>query len=176
MPTFAFKNEFENKFDLSINRERLNLLTELSRLLDEILNRVPNRTAPYVGSSAFAHKGGLHVSAVNKDPKTYEHINPELVGNQRQIIISEQSGKSNILSKLKSAGIEVNEDDKTIQKILDRVKEREFNGYSYDGADASFEILVNKVLGKMPEYFEVISFNVNVQNSGEEGRPCQKLL
>ena len=113
LPTFAFKNEFENKFDLSINRERLNLLTELSRLLDEILNRVPNRTAPYVGSSAFAHKGGLHVSAVNKDPKTYEHINPELVGNQRQIIISEQSGKSNILSKLKSAGIEVNEDDKT---------------------------------------------------------------
>ncbi len=170
LPTFAFKNEFENKFDLSINRERLNLLTELSRLLDEILNRVPNRTAPYVGSSAFAHKGGLHVSAVNKDPKTYEHINPELVGNQRQIIISEQSGKSNILSKLKSAGIEVNEDDKTIQKILDRVKEREFNGYSYDGADASFEILVNKVLGKMPEYFEVISFNVNVQNSGEEGQ------
>ena len=170
LPTFAFKNEFENKFDLSINRERLNLLTELSRLLDEILNRVPNRTAPYVGSSAFAHKGGLHVSAVNKDPKTYEHINPELVGNQRQIIISEQSGKSNILSKLKSAGIEVNEDDRTIQKILDRVKEREFNGYSYDGADASFEILVNKVLGKMPEYFEVISFNVNVQNSGEEGQ------
>ena len=170
LPTFAFKNEFENKFDLSINKQQLNLLTELSRLLDEILNRVPNRTAPYVGSSAFAHKGGLHVSAVNKDPKTYEHINPELVGNQRQIIISEQSGKSNILSKLKSAGIEVNEDDKTIQKILDRVKEREFNGYSYDGADASFEILVNKVLGKMPEYFEVISFNVNVQNSGEEGQ------
>ena len=170
LPTFAFKNEFENKFDLSINKQQLNLLTELSRLLDEILNRVPNRTAPYVGSSAFAHKGGLHVSAVNKDPKTYEHINPELVGNLRQIIISEQSGKSNILSKLKSAGIEVNEDDKTIQKILDRVKEREFNGYSYDGADASFEILVNKVLGKMPEYFEVISFNVNVQNSGEEGQ------
>ena len=71
--TFAFKNEFENKFDLSINKQQLNLLTELSRLLDEILNRVPNRTAPYVGSSAFAHKGGLHVSAVNKDPKTYEH-------------------------------------------------------------------------------------------------------
>ena len=132
LPTFAFKNEFEKKFDLSINKEQLNLLTELSRLLDEILNRVPNRTAPYVGSSAFAHKGGLHVSAVNKDPKTYEHINHELVGNQRQIIISEQSGKSNILSKLKSAGIEVDEDDKTIQKILDRVKEREFNGYSYD--------------------------------------------
>ena len=155
---------------MSIDEGKLNLLTELSRLLDEILNRVPNRTAPYVGSAAFAHKGGLHVSAVNKDPKTYEHIDPELVGNHRQIIISEQSGKSNILSKLKSAGIEFDQDDKTIQKILDRVKEREFNGYSYDGADASFEILVNKVLGKMPNYFDVVSFNVNVQNSGEEGQ------
>ena len=170
LPTFALKTEFKNKYEMSIDEGKLNLLTELSRLLDEILNRVPNRTAPYVGSAAFAHKGGLHVSAVNKDPKTYEHIDPELVGNHRQIIISEQSGKSNILSKLKSAGIEIDQDDKTIQKILDRVKEREFNGYSYDGADASFEILVNKVLGKMPNYFDVVSFNVNVQNSGEEGQ------
>ena len=127
------------------------------------------RDSPYVGSSAFAHKGGLHVSAVNKDPKTYEHIEPELVGNSRQIIVSEQSGKSNILSKLKSAGIQVDEDDKTIQKILDRVKDREFIGYSYDGADASFEILVKKVLGEMPSFFEVKNFNVNVKNSGEEG-------
>lgn len=170
LPTFALKTEFKNRYEMSIDEGKLNLLTELSRLLDEILNRVPNRTAPYVGSAAFAHKGGLHVSAVNKDPKTYEHIDPELVGNHRQIIISEQSGKSNILSKLKSAGIEIDQDDKTIQKILDRVKEREFNGYSYDGADASFEILVNKVLGKMPNYFDVVSFNVNVQNSGEEGQ------
>ena len=80
------------------------------------------------------------------------------------------ANREHILSKLKSAGIEVDEDDKTIQKILDRVKEREFNGYSYDGADASFEILVNKVIGKMPNYFDVIGFNVNVQNSGEEGQ------
>jgi len=135
-----------------------------------MLNRVPNRTAPYVGSSAFAHKGGLHVSAVNKDPKTYEHIDPELIGNRRQIIISEQAGKSNIISRLKSAGITINEDDKTIQKILDQVKEREFNGYSYDGADASFELLVKKVLGEMPKFFEVMNFSVNVKNRGEEGQ------
>ena len=169
IPTFFLKEEYSTKYDLSINVEKLDQLTELSRLLDEILNRVPNRTAPYVGSSAFAHKGGLHVSAVNKDPKTYEHINPKLVGNRRQIIISEQSGKSNIISRLKSAGIAVDEGDKSIQKILDRVKEREFNGYSYDGADASFEILVKKVLGEMPNFFEVLNFNVNVKNSGDEG-------
>ena len=93
-----------------------------------------------------------------------------MVGNRRQIVISEQSGKSNIVSRLKSSGITVDEDDKTIQKILDRVKEREFNGYSYDGADASFEILVKKVLGEMPNFFEVLNFNVNVKNSGEEGK------
>ena len=170
IPTFLLKKEFADTYDLSIDSGKLDQLTELSRLLDEILNRVPNRTAPYVGSSAFAHKGGLHVSAVNKNPKTYEHIDPELVGNRRQIIISEQSGKSNIISRLKSSGIDVDEDDKTIQKILDRVKEREFNGYSYDGADASFEILVKKVLGEMPNFFEVISFNINVNNSGKEGK------
>ncbi len=170
LPTFALKDEYIDKFDLSIDTKNLGQLTELSRLLDEILNRVPNRTAPYVGSAAFAHKGGLHVSAVNKDPKTYEHIDPELVGNHRQIIISEQSGKSNILARLKSTGIQINEDDETIQKILDRVKEREFIGYSYDGADASFEILVKKVIAEMPTYFEVVNFNVNVKNSGGEGK------
>ena len=170
IPTFLLKPEYSKIYDLSIEARKLDQLTELSRLLDEILNRVPNRTAPYVGSSAFAHKGGLHVSAVNKDPKTYEHIDPQLVGNRRQIIISEQSGKSNIVSRLKSAGITVDEDDKTIQKILDRVKEREFNGYSYDGADASFEILVKRVLGEMPNFFEVINFNINVNNSGKEGK------
>ena len=170
IPTFLLKSQYANVYDISIETGKLDQLTELSRLLDEILNRVPNRTAPYVGSSAFAHKGGLHVSAVNKDHKTYEHIDPKLVGNRRQIIISEQSGKSNIVSRLKSAGIIVDEDDKTIQKILDRVKEREFNGYSYDGADASFEILVKKVLGEMPNFFEVINFNINVNNSGKEGK------
>ena len=169
IPTLILKNDFKNNFDIGIDDSKLTQLTELSRLLDEILNRIPNRTAPYVGSSAFAHKGGLHVSAVNKDPKTYEHVEPKLVGNSRQIIISEQAGKSNIISRLKSSGIEFNEDDTTIQKILDRVKEREFNGYSYDGADASFELLVKKVLGEIPEFFSVENFNIRVENSGSEG-------
>ena len=170
IPTLLLKKDFKDNFDIGIDDSNLTQLTELSRLLDEILNRVPNRTAPYVGSSAFAHKGGLHVSAVNKDPKTYEHIEPKLVGNSRQIIISEQAGKSNIISRLKSSGIKFNEDDATVQKILDRVKEREFNGYSYDGADASFELLVRKVLGETPEFFTVENFHIRVENSGSEGQ------
>jgi len=174
IPTLLLKPYFKDNFELQISKDGLKLLTDLSRLQDEILNRASNKTAPYVGASAFAHKGGLHVSAVNKDPKTYEHIDPSIVGNQRQIVISEQSGKSNIIAKLKSAGIELNEDDQSIQKILDRVKEREFTGYTYDGADASFELLVKKVLGKFTEFFDTKSFKINIENSGSEGSTLSK--
>tara|TARA_S200000501_G_scaffold11786_1_gene10495 strand:- start:132 stop:1748 length:1617 start_codon:yes stop_codon:yes gene_type:complete len=174
IPTLLLKPYFKDNFELTISVENLKSLTDLSRLQDEILNRSSNRSAPYVGASAFAHKGGLHASAVNKDPKTYEHIEPDIVGNQRQIVISEQSGKSNIISRLKSAGISVNEDDQSIQKILDRVKEREFTGYTYDGADASFELLVKKVLGEFPEFFETKSFKINIENSGDEGSTLSK--
>ena len=174
IPTLLLKPYFKDNFDLTVSIDNLKLLTDLSRLQDEILNRSSNKTAPYVGASAFAHKGGLHASAVNKDPKTYEHIEPTIVGNQRQIVISEQSGKSNIISKLKSAGISVNENDQSIQKILDRVKEREFTGYTYDGADASFELLVKKVLGEFPEFFSTKSFKINIENSGDEGSTLSK--
>jgi len=174
IPTLLLKPYFKDNFELTISVDNLKLLTDLSRLQDEILNRSSNRNAPYVGASAFAHKGGLHASAVNKDPKTYEHIEPSIVGNQRQIVISEQSGKSNIISKLKSAGISVNEDDQSIQKILDRVKEREFTGYTYDGADASFELLVKKVLGQFTEFFATKSFKINIENTGDEGSTLSK--
>ena len=174
IPTLLLKPYFKDNFDLTISVDNLRLLTDLSRLQDEILNRSSNRNAPYVGASAFAHKGGLHASAVNKDPKTYEHIEPSIVGNQRQIVISEQSGKSNIISRLKSAGISVNEDDQSIQKILDRVKEREFTGYTYDGADASFELLVKKVLGQFTEFFATKSFKINIENTGDEGSTLSK--
>jgi 2-isopropylmalate synthase len=174
IPTLLLKPYFKDNFDLTVSIDNLKLLTDLSRLQDEILNRSSNKTAPYVGASAFAHKGGLHASAVNKYHKTYEHIEPTIVGNQRQIVISEQSGKSNIISKLKSAGISVNENDQSIQKILDRVKEREFTGYTYDGADASFELLVKKVLGEFPEFFSTKSFKINIENSGDEGSTLSK--
>ena len=165
IPTLSLKKSFTEKFELNIKKEKLGSLTECSRLLDELLNRKPNKNLPYVGASAFSHKGGLHVSAVQKDPKTYEHIDPKSVGNHRNIIVSNQAGRSNILSRLEAYGIKIDSKDIKVQKILNEVKEREFSGYSYDGADASFELLANRLLGKVPEYLKVESYNVNVSKS-----------
>ncbi len=165
IPTLSLKKSFTDKYDLNIKKEKLSTLTECSRLLDEILNRKPNKNSPYVGASAFSHKGGLHVSAVQKDPKTYEHVDPKLIGNHRNIIVSNQAGRANILSRLEKYGVTINSKDKNVQKILDEVKEREFSGYSYDGADASFELLANRLLGKVPEYLKVESYNVSVSKS-----------
>ncbi|OUX54575.1 MAG: citramalate synthase [Pelagibacteraceae bacterium TMED287] len=167
IPTLFLKKSFSDKYEINIKKDKLSLLTDCSRFLDEILNKKPNKNMAYVGSSAFSHKGGLHVSAVKKDPKTYEHIDPKLVGNHRNIIISNQAGRANILSRLENYGIQIDSKDPKIQKILDEVKDREFSGYSYDGADASFELLANKLLGKLPEYLKVKNYNVNVQKSNE---------
>ena len=139
IPNLCLKKTFSDKFEINITKEKLSSLTECSRLLDEILNKKPNKNMAYVGASAFSHKGGLHVSAVKKDPKTYEHVDPKLIGNHRNIIISNQSGRSNILSRLEQYGVQIDSKDQKVQKILDEVKDREFSGYSYDGADASFE-------------------------------------
>ena len=155
IPTLFLKKTFSDKFDLNINKKKLSSLTECSRFLDEVLNKKPNKSMAYVGGSAFSHKGGLHVSAVKKDPKTYEHIDPKEVGNHRNIIVSNQAGRSNIISRLENYGIKIDSKDTKVQKILNEVKEREFTGYSYDGADASFELLANKLLGKLPEYLKV---------------------
>ena len=165
IPTLFLKKTFSEKYELNIKKEKLSSLTECSRFLDEVLNRKPNKNMAYVGASAFSHKGGLHVSAVKKDPKTYEHIEPKLVGNHRNIIVSNQAGRANILSRLENYGVKIDSKDPKVQKILDEVKGREFSGYSYDGADASFELLANKLLGKLPEYLKVKNYNVNVQKS-----------
>tara|TARA_B100001559_G_scaffold318645_1_gene326230 strand:+ start:1385 stop:2989 length:1605 start_codon:yes stop_codon:yes gene_type:complete len=162
IPTLCLKKSFSEKYEININKEKLSSLTECSRLLDEILNRKPNKNMAYVGASAFSHKGGLHVSAVKKDPSTYEHIDPKLIGNHRNIIVSNQAGRSNILSRLEKYGVKIDSKDPKVQKILDEVKDREFSGYSYDGADASFELLANRLLGKVPEYLKVKSYDVNV--------------
>jgi 2-isopropylmalate synthase len=162
IPTLLLKEYFKERFDISVNHEKISYLTDCSRLLDEILNRKSNKRAAYVGSSAFAHKGGLHVSAVQKDPKTYEHINPELVGNRRSVVISDQAGRSNIISRLEKLGIVIDPKDPKIQKILDEVKDREFAGYSYDGADASFELLTRRLLGEVPNYIEIKNYEVKV--------------
>ncbi|MDC1163222.1 citramalate synthase [Candidatus Pelagibacter sp.] len=163
IPTFFLKNDFNEKFQLQIKPNNIKNLTQCSRLLDEILNRKPNKHLPYVGAAAFSHKGGLHVSAVQKDPKTYEHIDPEEVGNSRNIVISDQSGKSNIISRLRSIGIEIEESDPKIKKLLDEVKDREFIGYSYDGADASFELLARRIISKIPTYISIKKYDVSVK-------------
>ena len=163
IPTFFLKKDFASKFELQIKPENIKNLTQCSRLLDEILNRKPNKHLPYVGAAAFSHKGGLHVSAVQKDPKTYEHIDPEEVGNSRNIVVSDQSGKSNIISRLKTIGIEIEENDPKIKKLLNEVKDREFIGYSYDGADASFELLARRIISKIPRYILIKEYDVSVK-------------
>ena len=165
IPTLFLKKSFNEKFEVNINKEKLTSLTECSRMLDEILNIKSNKSLAYVGASAFSHKGGLHVSAVQKNPKTYEHIDPKLVGNHRNIIVSDQAGKSNILSRLEKYGFKINSKDPKILKILEEVKGREFSGYSYDGADASFELLANRLLENVPDYLSVESYSVTVEKS-----------
>ncbi len=135
-------------------------LQKLSRSLDARLNRVPDRGAPYVGESAFAHKGGLHVSAVAKDPKCYEHVEPESVGNRRLILVSNQAGLSNLLARFEEIGMEVDRKDPRLSHLIELVKEREFQGYAYDGAWASFELLARRMLEDVPEYFKVDAFRV----------------
>jgi 2-isopropylmalate synthase len=147
-------------YETGISTDDLTQLAHVSRVMDEHLNRAPNRSAPYVGESAFAHKGGLHVSAVEKDPRSYEHVDPEVVGNQRQIVVSDQAGRSNILARFREIGIDVDPDDPKVMRLVEQVKEREFDGYSYDGAGASFELMARRVLGKVPEYFHCNHFRV----------------
>lgn len=143
-----------------ISEEKLKELKALSHLLDERLNRPPNTHAPYVGSAAFAHKGGLHVSAMAKDSTSYEHISPQKVGNTRTILVSDKAGKSNILDRLKDFGIKLADNDERVSHLVAEVKQREKLGYAYEGAGASFELLVRRMLGQIPEYFEVLGFRV----------------
>ncbi len=147
-------------FETGISANDLTKLTHVSRMLDERLNRAPDRNAPYVGESAFAHKGGLHVSAVEKDPRCYEHVAPELVGNRRHIVVSDQSGKSNILARFRDIGLDVDPSDPKLNQLIEEVKLREFNGYAYDGAEASFELLARRMLEGVPEFFRLTSFRV----------------
>ena len=163
IPTLMLKEPFASSVQLGVTEAGLAGLVKLSRNLDDILNRVPLRSAPYVGASAFAHKAGLHASAILKDPSTYEHIAPEVVGNARIIPMSNQAGQSNLRARLASAGIEVDAKDARLGRILEVIKEREDQGYAYDGAQASFELLARRELGLMPEFFEVKRYRVTIE-------------
>ncbi len=156
IPTLVLKMGFET----GVSAEAMTQLTHVSHLVDERLNRAPDRGAPYVGESAFAHKAGLHVSAVEKDPRSYEHLAPELVGNHRRVVVSDQSGRANIIARLRDIGLDVDAGDARVAGLVETVKARQFDGYAYDGAEASFELLARRALGLVPEYFKLTSFRV----------------
>ena len=173
IPNILLKTNFES----NIKEENLGLLKKTSILLNDILNRQPNQHQAYVGENAFAHKGGLHVSAINKDPKTYEHIDPKIVGNKRKIVISDQSGKSNIISLLNTVGISPTEHESKLDFLLQEVKNKEYEGFSFDEAIASFEILARKTLFGIPDFFELIRFKVIDDRSFKSsGKPITSLI
>ncbi|HXN42707.1 MAG TPA: citramalate synthase [Xanthobacteraceae bacterium] len=163
IPTLKLKPEFAQNFEIGISDAKLKNLAHLAHTLDEMLNRAPDRHAPYVGASAFATKAGIHASAIVKEPATYEHVDPETVGNRRRLLVSDQSGRSNLLAELERIGIAVEKEDPRLVRLLDEVKEREALGYAYEAADASFELLARRTLGAVPNYFNVERFDVNVE-------------
>ncbi|MCA1776648.1 MAG: citramalate synthase [Loktanella sp.] len=163
IPTLLLKEPFASRFETGVTHEALKGLRKASRLLDDILNRLPAKQAAYVGASAFAHKAGLHASAIAKNPMTYEHIDPALVGNTRIVPMSNQAGQSNLRARLADAGLVVEKGDPALARILDRIKEKEAQGFSYDTAQASFELLAREELGRLPVFFEVKRYRVTVE-------------
>lgn len=154
--------------------EQIAKLVDVSRFVAELANRQPDKHQPYVGASAFAHKGGVHVSAIEKNPQTYEHISPEKVGNRRRILISDLAGKSNILQKAAEYNIDLSRKDPLTQEILNTLKEMEHQGFQYEGAEASFELLMKKALGIQKKYFELLGFRVLSEKFKEDQAPVSE--
>ena len=163
IPTLMLKPAFAERFETGLTNEALAGITRLARSFDELLNRAPDAQSPYVGLSAFATKAGIHASALAKEPATYEHVPPEAVGNRRKVMVSDQGGKANFIAELKRRGIDVPRDDHRLDALISVVKEREAEGYAYEGADASFELLARKMLSSVPEFFHVTSFRCMVE-------------
>lgn len=162
IPTLKLKPDFSDRFEVGVSDDALAGLSSLSRAFDELINRPSNRYAPYVGANAFATKAGIHASAILKDPRTYEHVAPDSVGNHRRLLVSDQGGKSNLLSELARVGVEVDKSDPRLDRLLAEVKAREAQGYAYEGAEASFALLAKRALGRVPDFFTVESFRVMV--------------
>ncbi|WP_312794125.1 citramalate synthase [Tianweitania sp.] len=163
IPTLMLKPAFTERFELGITHEALSGISRLSHAFDELLNRAPHEQAPYVGSSAFATKAGIHASALLKEPETYEHVPPKTVGNRRRVMVSDQGGKANFIAELKRRGVHVARDDSRLDTLIALVKDREAQGYAYEGADASFELLARQMLGHVPNFFAVTSFRCMVE-------------
>lgn len=161
--TLLLKEPYASQFGIGVSGEQLAKLTTTSRAFDEILNRAPDRHAPYVGAAAFATKAGIHASALLKEPETYEHVPPQTVGNTRRVLVSDQAGKSNLVAELTRLGLSFDPKDPRLNDLLSELKEREAAGYSYEGADASLALLAMKRLGSVPTYFNVQSYKVVVE-------------
>ena len=157
------KPAYAERFEIGVSESGLGDLTRLAHRFDELVNRAPNRQAAYIGASAFATKAGIHASALVKDPRTYEHVPPETIGNRRHVLVSDQAGKANLVSELGRLGLAVAKDDPRLESLLREVKAREAIGYAYEGANASFELLARRMLGGVPNFFDVESFHVNVE-------------
>src|SRR5262249_39055314 len=148
-----------------IPENNLRELRDVSRFVSELANRKPWDAQPYVGDSAFAHKGGMHVSAVLKHPNTYEHVDPAAVGNHRRVLISELAGKSNVLWKAREYGIDLEHETAETRRILDSLKQLEDEGFQFEGAEASFELLMERALGRHKPYFELDAYRVIVEEA-----------
>ncbi|MBX9683071.1 MAG: citramalate synthase [Hyphomicrobium sp.] len=168
IPTLLLKSEFADAFQTGVTPDKLRNLTHASRVLDEILNEAPDRHAPYVGESAFATKAGIHASALLKEPETYEHVPPDSVGNERRILVSKQGGRSSLLAALDRLGLAVGKDDASVQTLWDEIRSREGGGYSFEAAEASFELLARRTLATVPRYFSVDSFRVTVERRRDD--------
>lgn len=163
IPALVYKMGIE-----CIAPDKLNKLRHVAHAVDELVNRTPLDAQPYVGRSAFAHKGGIHVNAIHKDSRTYEHIDPTLVGNDRRILISDLSGKDNIHLKARELGIDLDQNPKETQQILDRLKELEHEGYQFEAAEASFKLIIDEVMGKRPKYFNLRNLQVTIDLAGKK--------
>jgi 2-isopropylmalate synthase len=163
IPTLILKPVYADRFAIGVSEAAVSELTEISHRFDDMINRAPNRQAPYVGASAFTTKAGIHASAIARDPRTYEHVPPEKVGNRRHVLVSDQAGKANLLAELARLGVAVDRDDRRLEGLLGEVKARESIGYAYESASASFELLARRILGTVPRYFDVESFHVTVE-------------
>ncbi|WP_371739807.1 MULTISPECIES: citramalate synthase [unclassified Bartonella] len=175
MATLGLKPFWSERFKTGIAPEKLRKLTQISRSFDDILNRNSNEQAAFVGSSAFATKAGIHASALLKEPETYEHIPPQLVGNSRRVMVSDQGGKANFIAELHQRNIMVEKSDPRLDSLINIVKEREASGYAYEGADASFELLARKHLGTLPDFFHIQSFRCSVERR-HQGNGCIALM
>ena len=169
LPTLALKEPYRSQFETGVGADGLRSLTLVSRLVDEILNEPPNRRAPYVGASAFAHKAGLHVSAIVRNPDTYEHIEPESVGNARSLPVSRQAGRANLRALLHRTGIEIDPADKRVGALLEHIKVLEEAGYAFDAAEASLVLRLREYLGLDRRFFEVERYRVSVERRRGSG-------